>query len=229
MFSQRWTRIYTTKYLHKIKRFYLLASIFVTLASFKNQRIQNQTENGNAKLLDATKGVQNASELFKAQHFYELEDAIKSLCICKNQSTSDTAILPGLKIAYDTLIRLSSKIVLGDYIIRNENEKANSIERFQKVFNLNYSEYSEYRLKETRSRQNRKPSALPQEDNLDRLRTHLVTQITQITTALQNDVTKKLYIELRRMVITRVTILKPVEEVNQPECYCEISKKDAAG
>ena len=70
----------------------------------------------------------------------------------------------------------------------------------------NFSQ-AEYQLKEKLQRENRKPVSLPDEDegDLHRLREYLCEQI-QIANA-KNTITKTEYVHLRKVVLTRLTLL----------------------
>ena len=161
-----------------------------------------------AKLLHATKGVEKAAELFKVDNFYQLEDAIKY--ICQPDSSSDKPVKAGLRIAIGTLVRIATKVLSADYIINRQAERVKEVEQFEKVFNLNYSKnfsVAEYCLKENRQRDNRKPNALPEEADIEKLRKYLVDEIAKTATMLGEAMSKRHYIHLRKIVLTRLTLL----------------------
>ena len=82
------------------------------------------------------------------------------------------------------------------------------VEHFDKVFKMNYLKnfsQAEYQLKEKLQRENRKPVSLPDEGDLHRLREYLCEQI-QIANA-KNTITKTEYVHLRKVVLTRLTLL----------------------
>ena len=160
-----------------------------------------------ARLVDATVGISTAAELFVVGHFYELEDAIR--VVCQTDSDADKKMKAGLKIALGALLRMSAKILAADYIIRQQREKAIEVECFEKVFNMNYSKLfndAEYQLKEKRQRENRKPTALPNEGDLDKLRTHVNKCISEAI-KVKSTLTKTRYVQLRQVVLTRLTLL----------------------
>lgn len=186
-----------------------------------------------ARLVEATKDVDTGADLFKSENFYELEEGI--LHVCKDEGGKQ--MKAGLKVAIGSLLRMSAKFVETHYIIMLEKkkkelnicletedekcikqatiaiqelkEKAEQVERFQKVLNSSYAKMfatAEYQLKETRQRQNRKPLALPSESDLQKLRKYLLDQIAD---ALRDDkvMSKMDYVHLRKVVLTRLTLL----------------------
>ena len=157
-----------------------------------------------AKLVAATEGVERAAELFLVRNYYALEGAI--LDMCGMQSEKPKA---GLMVALGTLIRNASKTVVVDHIVKNKLEEVKEVERFQKVFNLNYAKMfstAEYQLKEKRQRDNRKPAALPDEKSLETLRRYLIAEINRAT-ARKAAMSRADYVHLRKVVLTRLTLL----------------------
>ena len=78
-----------------------------------------------------------------------------------------------------------------------------------KVFNLNYSKIfsrAEYQMKETRQWQNRKPTSLPIEEHLEKLRSYLRNEIKAAINR-KSTITKRRYVHLRKVIITRLTLL----------------------
>ena len=63
-----------------------------------------------------------------------MEDGITSMC--QQEAGEHKQIKAGLKVGLGSLIRLASKVLIADFIIKNRNEEAKEIELFQKVFNL---------------------------------------------------------------------------------------------
>ena len=66
---------------------------------------------------------------------------------------------------------------------------------------------TEYQLKETRQHDNRKPTALPNEEDLERLRTSLNEDVSSKSSLPIEQVTRPGYIRLRKVVLTRLTLL----------------------
>ena len=160
-----------------------------------------------ARLVEATEGVTKAEELFVVANFYMLEQGIHN--VCQTDADSDKQSKAGLKVAIGSLIRVAAKSVIANFIITNRIDDSKQVEMFVKIFNMNYSKIfsrAEYQLKENRQRQNRKPTALPDEDHLEKLRTYLINQIDE---AIQQTglLTKVMYVHLRKVTVTRLTLL----------------------
>lgn len=161
-----------------------------------------------AKLVHLTEDITQAKELFLVENVYKLEDAIIQLCTPEEENTAKKAMKAGLKIALGSLIRLSAKILTADYLIKKKKDDAEEVEAFEKVFNMNYAKNfaeAEYRLKEKRQRENRKPSALPSEQDLEKLRAYLTKEIESCTEQMEEKTTKQQYVHLRKITLTRIT------------------------
>ena len=160
-----------------------------------------------ARLVEATEGVTKCEELFDVSHFYRFEQGIHN--VCEADAGSDKESKSGLKVSLGSLIRLAAKSVIANFIITNRINDSNQVERFLKVFNMNYSKIfsrAEYQLKENRQRQNRKPSALPDEQHLEKLRVYLIKEIDEAVKRT-GPLTKVMYVHLRKVTVTRLTIL----------------------
>ena len=66
---------------------------------------------------------------------------------------------------------------------------------------------AEYELKETRQHDNREPAALSNEGDLEKLRTFLSEDISTKSSLPMEQVTRQIYIRLRKVVLTRLTLL----------------------
>ena len=153
-----------------------------------------------ARLLQATVGVTETSELFDIGNFYHLQDAIVKLCV----ETSGGRPKAGLKVAIGSLIKKAADILVTYMRVARNNEGAAAVEIFRYVFLSNYSHIfavAEYQLKEKRHRENRKPAALPNEEHLQKLRVFLVDTIQEHSKLAKADVTQKVYIHLRKVVL----------------------------
>ena len=108
-------------------------------------------------------------------NYYTLEDAMQNMCGMHSEKPK-----AGLMVALGTLIRNASKTMVVDHIVKNRLDEVKEVQRFQKVFNLNYAKMfsaAEYQLKEKRQRENRKPAALPDEKSFETLRSYLIADI----------------------------------------------------
>ena len=157
-----------------------------------------------ARLLQLAKGVETVAALLDVSNFYILQEAIVEMCIEGGTSK------PGLKVALGSLIKKAAKGLVTDMYVANRQLEAAQVEIFQKVFHTNYQQMfsaAEYQLKETRQRDNRKPAALPNEEDLERLRTFLNEDVSTNGSLPMEQVTRPIYIRLRKVVLTRLTQL----------------------
>ena len=157
-----------------------------------------------ARLVEATEGVTKAEQLFVVSNIYISEQGIHN--VCQTDAASDNQSKAGLEVAIGSLIRVATKSIVANFIITNDS---NQVEMFLKVFNMNYSKIisrADYQLKENRQHQNRKPTALPDEEHLEKLRIYLIKQIDE---AIKHTgpLTKVMYVHLRKVTVTRLTIL----------------------
>jgi len=53
--------------------------------------------------------------------------------MCETSTATGTSVKPGLEVALGTLLKLSCKILSGDYRLRKEKERVDSIEEFHTI------------------------------------------------------------------------------------------------
>ena len=156
-----------------------------------------------ARLLQLAKGVETLAALLDVSNFYLLQEAIIEMCVEGGKSK------PGLKVALGSLIKKAAKGLVTDLYVANRPVEASQVEIFQKVFHTNYQQMfsvAEYQLKETRQRDNRKPAVLPNEGDLEKLRTFLNEDISTKGSLPTEQVTRQIYIRLRKVVLTHLTL-----------------------
>jgi hypothetical protein len=152
-----------------------------------------------AKLIMLTDGVNTCDELFQVGNFYSVEDAIKQMC-------QGEVMKAGLNVALGTLLKTSADVLISHFTILRNKDKCEEITSFKRVLKTNYPKMfvaAEYQLKETRQRGSRKPAALPDEEDLDKLRNYLISQIDRFDSIKS----KRDYVQLRRLVMVRLTLL----------------------
>jgi hypothetical protein len=159
-----------------------------------------------SRLVTLCKAAEKCEDLFKVANFYLLEDAIKVMCLYHDNDTKSDHVKAGLKVALGTLLKFSAKILATHFTIQGEKDKAEEVRSFKRILKTNYPKIfsgAEYQLKEKRQRENRKESALPNEDELDKLRCYMNDEIAK----LKNIESKKEYIHARQIVLARVTLI----------------------
>ena len=113
-----------------------------------------------------------------------------------------------LKIVLGTLVKQCSSILIDHFATSGQKAVADEIREFREVFvaPIHYAKVmaaAEYRLREKRQRQTRKPSNLPKEDELGKLLTFIEKHLSITTTVKsQSD-----FVQLRKVVLARITLL----------------------
>jgi integrase len=110
-----------------------------------------------------------------------------------------------MKVVLGSLIRNSVKILTSEAIIDGSGFDL-ELEKFMKVFNAKYKEIftvAEYDLLKKRQRVNRKPRALPAEDELDALRQHLTKELDRGAKGFPPSD----FVHFRRLALARITLL----------------------
>ena len=123
-------------------------------------------------------------------------------------SLEEGKLKAGLKIAFGTLVKQCSSILIDHFATSGQKAVADEIREFREVFvaPIHYAKVmaaAEYRLREKRQRQTRKPSNLPKEDELGKLMTFIERHLSITTTVKsQSD-----FVQLRKVVLARITLL----------------------
>jgi len=169
-----------------------------------------------SKLLQHSK-LGEAFQMFMVENLQSLLAGISDMCYKESKSSVPSAtsrpVKAGLKVALGTLLKLSSRILFCHFTIHKLNVKASMVEQFQKIlctptFYASIFGEAEYLLKEKRQRENRKPSALPKEENVAKFSLYLEGEIKKISKgpSLEN-VNKSVYIHIRKVALAYVTFI----------------------
>ena len=155
-----------------------------------------------ARLVNFSDSAQSCLDLFKIEHFHDLEEAIIKL------SNESEVFKPGLSVAIGTLIKTASSFLRSHFIIEGKRDLATSISEFREIFGSFYPKMfakAEYLLKEKRQRESRKPQALPKEEDLDTLIKTISTGLEHFSVKATS--TRKEYVKLRKYLLARLTLL----------------------
>ena len=170
-----------------------------------------------AKLLQRSESMKSSLELFRVENITKLEEAIISLC------HSHDDFKPGLNVALGTLIKKAANFLRGHFLITQEKDKSRQVSEFREIFQRYYPRIcskAEYCLKEKRQRETRKPQALPNENNLQKLKTYLTNEIKKYSTLGIHS--KKDYVHVRKVILARVTMLN----ARRGSEVCRLQMKD---
>ena len=183
----------------------------------KEARIKARTAMRRLGKLTQHSRLSEAFELFKVENMQLLLSALSDMCFNESTSSVPSAtfrpVKAGLKVALGTLLKLSSRILFCHFTIHKLNEKAKIVEEFQKIlctptFYASIFGEAEYLLIEKRQRENRKPSALPKEENVAKFSLYLEGEMKKISKepSLEN-VDKSVYIHIRKVALAYVTFI----------------------
>lgn len=159
-----------------------------------------------ARLVTLTEDVTIGYELFTLRNCHNLENAINEMC---KMESADSTVKAGLKIALGTLIKLCCRLLIPHFMITDQKDKASAVKEFQDVFTAptyyaRLFSAAEYQLKEKRQRENRKPAALPAEENVSTLHRFLNEEISRLLSQGVNS--KANFVRLRRCTVAYITL-----------------------
>ncbi|XP_030844967.1 uncharacterized protein LOC115925389 [Strongylocentrotus purpuratus] len=147
----------------------------------------------------------NICDLFKRKNFRHLEEAIDAYT--KVESSEGVGVKAGLKLALYYLLKRTSKILRGMFLIDDEDDKANDIAKWVTVFETSKDMIfgdAEYSLSKTREEKLRRPEQQPEEEDLRKVRDYTVKKINELGVRENIDVHE--FIELRNCVVSRLTL-----------------------
>lgn len=154
---------------------------------------------------NSSEEVRTVADMFIRTHFTSLERAIEDMTLKEDGKT----LSAGLKLGLRYLIQNSAEILQGYYLINNNDYQAKEIEKFLRVFKMKRFYIfgdAEYKIKKDRQVKLRKPQEMPGEDDLKNIKGYTLQRIQDLTTDSFYLYSKKEYVELRDLVVTRLTI-----------------------
>ena len=155
-----------------------------------------------AKLCVTCPSFQSSIDMFMVKNITLLEEAIIKVCDDKN------FFKPGLNVALGTLIKSSAKILRTHFLVIQKKSVSDELAQFLEIFKMYYPRIcskAEYCLKEKRQRETRKPSSLPNENDLSKLNRFLVGEIDKL--AKEELDTRTAFVRLRKLTLARLTLL----------------------
>lgn len=142
-----------------------------------------------------------ASDMFKVGHLKSLICAIEAL------SDSGEEMKSGLKVQIENLIKDVTKIIQAHFIVSGNNEGANNISEFLKVFPVIAREVfhgAHYHIHQKRNKSTRKPANLPDTDVINQLNNYL----KEVTSDgfIQLSLPRMVFTEVRDAACARLTV-----------------------
>ena len=147
--------------------------------------------------------VPEIKAMFKRGNFGVLEAAIIS-----NSSDKDT-IKPGLKLAHSYVLKTAAKILKASYLMDDKDAEATEIDKFVDILNLNHNYIfgdAEYLLQKGRKVKLRKPQRLPQEGDVQRVRTYTIESVKRLLNDEYLQWSAHEFIKLRDLIVCRLTL-----------------------
>ena len=143
-------------------------------------------------------------DMFKRRNFAVLEVAID-----KNSTDKEGKIKPGLKIALAYILKTAGKIIKASLLMEDKDEEASEIDKFVDVLNLNNNYIfgdAQYLLNKGRQIKLRKPDTLPQETDVQMVRTYTIQTVQNLLNDEYLHWTAHEFIQLRDLVACRLTL-----------------------
>ena len=143
-------------------------------------------------------------DMFKRRNFAVLEVAID-----KNSTDEEGKIKPGLKIALAYILKTAGKIIKASLLMEDKDEEASEIDKFVDVLNLNNNYIfgdAQYLLNKGRQIKLRKPDTLPQETDVQMVRTYTIQTVQNLLNDEYLHWTAHEFIQLRDLVACRLTL-----------------------
>jgi len=150
------------------------------------------------------KSITSAEEMLDRSYFPFLETAVNQI-----SSHEDGELKCGLKLSLGYIIKTACKVMKGTYLIKGNDEKSESINKFLAVLDLQWANVfgdAEYRAIKNRTTKLRKPVQLPIEDDILRLRNYVVDRINSMMSDEYLHWTSTEFSQLRDVVVVRLTL-----------------------
>jgi hypothetical protein len=147
--------------------------------------------------------VETSSDMLCRQTFDYLMSAIKE------ETMKDDQLLAGKKTAYYYLIKKFAKVVKASCLMKDEDDKANEIDKFTEVLALNQQLVfgdATYTLNKNRQMNLRKPIALPAEDDVVKVREYTIKRISELVSDSFAVWDHFKFTELRDLTVSRLTL-----------------------
>ena len=146
----------------------------------------------------------NSVDMFIRDNFDHICRAIEEITLDENHNRK-----PGLRQNIFYLVKKAVKIVKGYHYQKKNEDLCSELEKFLACFNSSEDlivSCARYELEKTRLIKPRKPSKLPLEKDINKLHSHILSRMKVLCDEFTLW-TPSCYIELRNIVLTRLTVL----------------------
>lgn len=149
--------------------------------------------------------VLDSSEILQRESFPTLEEAIDRYTTREMEG----GIKAGLKMSLFYLLKSMAKIVKATYLVKNEDNKANEIDKFLQVLDLNQNIIfgdAVYTLNLNRQTKLRLPEELPKDEDVELLRNHTITRLQFLSADKSVVWNNREFSTLRDLAVSRLTL-----------------------
>jgi hypothetical protein len=147
---------------------------------------------------------ESSLDMFKSENFYLLEDAIENIT-----TKDDRDIKYGLKKEIGYLLKRICIFLHGKFSVESQQQKLNQIDSFQNVLTFYWLDVfgdAESTAVLNRQTKLRKPSRLPKQAQVKKLRDFTLAEITKLTSDDYHFYAASDFIRLRNLVVSRLTL-----------------------
>ena len=148
----------------------------------------------------------NISDMYKRNNFRHLEEAID---VYTSRTVAGTGIKAGLKIALYYLLKSTSKILRGMYLIDDQDEKSSDVANWVVVLEMNKDLIfgdATYAISKNREETLRRPQRHPEEEDLQKIRRHTLKRIGDLCEPSKAALSVHEFVELRDCLVCRLTL-----------------------
>jgi len=149
------------------------------------------------------KQTSSSEDMLVRRNFDSLRTAIEET------TTSDGEVKAGLKTALYYLLQNFAKVLKGSYLINDEDDRAEEIDKFLQILALNHNLVfgdAAYILNKNRQMKLRCPESLPSEDDVAKLKNYAVGRLHDILAQPYMVWDSHAYTELRDLTVSRLTL-----------------------
>ena len=147
----------------------------------------------------------DVSDIFHCRNFKHLEEAVETMTLKEDQS----GIKAGLKHCLYYLLKTASRIVKVLYILDNDDEAANGVDKFVSLFEMNHNFIfgdASYQINNARESKLRRPAERPLENDMSILRDYILNRTEELLRDEYEFMNLHQYIELRNLTLCRLTL-----------------------
>lgn len=148
--------------------------------------------------------IVSTKSMLERKNFLFLEEAIQNVT-----TKEDGTMKPGLKVKIGNLLKTTLKIMKGSYLIQQDDDRAEDIDKFESVLKLRWTRNfgnAEYAVLQNRQSNLRQPNHLPNEAELKKVRDYTLSSVKEYVQDGFSFWDSERYITLRNLIVCRLTL-----------------------